>query len=142
MGDSIRHQGIVEKVEKHSVFVKIEQQAVCSACHARTACLTSGKKEKIIEINDDSGMYAANEPVIVSVQSSVGFFAVLTAFVIPLALVVIAVITGTDKSGSEGVGGLAGLSVLIFYYLLLYVFRDKMKKKFVFSLSKARDTQS
>jgi sigma-E factor negative regulatory protein RseC len=142
MGNYIRHQGIVEKVEKYKVFVKIEPLTACSACHARTACLASDKKEKIIEVDDDSGAYAVNEQVIVSVRSSAGFFAVFTAFSAPLALVVIAVITGTNKSGNEGVGGLAGLFVLILYYLILSVFRDKMKKRIVFSLSKMQNTGS
>jgi sigma-E factor negative regulatory protein RseC len=137
MENNITHQGIVEKVEKHKVFVRIEQLTACSACHVRTACLASDKKDKIIEINDDSGIYAASEQVIVSVRSSTGIFAILTAFAVPLAVVIIAVIIGTKKSGNEGVGGLSGLSALILYYFVLYIFRDKMKKKFVFSLSKA-----
>jgi sigma-E factor negative regulatory protein RseC len=135
MENNIRHRGIVEKVENHKVFVRIEQQAACSACHARSACHASEKKDRIIEISDDSGRYAANEQVFVSIQSTAGFIAVTVAFVIPLALTVAAVVTGANQS--EGVGGLAGLAVLIPYYLILYVFRDKLKKKLTFSLSKA-----
>jgi sigma-E factor negative regulatory protein RseC len=136
MRNNIRHQGIVEKVEKHKVFVRIEQRAACSACHARSVCLASEKKDKIIEISDDTGSYAAHEQVIVSAQPATGYLAVIIAFVIPLALVVAALVTGTGQSGSEGVGGLVGLAILIPYYLILYVFRDKLKKKLVFSLSK------
>lgn len=140
MRDNIRHRGKVEKVGKHKVFVRIEQQAACSACHARTACLASDKKEKIIEVDDDSGLYSVDEQVFVSAQPATGLLAVAVAFVIPLALVIIALIAGTGKSGNEAVGGLAGLSVLIPYYLILYALRDKLKKKFVFTLSKAQDT--
>jgi sigma-E factor negative regulatory protein RseC len=140
MRDYIRHRGKVEKVEKHKVFVRIEQQAACSACHVRTACLASDKKEKIIEIDDDSGSYSIDEQVVVSIQPGTGFLAVVTAFVIPLALVIVTLITGIGKSGNEAIGGLAGLLVLIPYYLILYVLRDKLKKKLVFTLSKAQDT--
>lgn len=140
MKDLIQHQGIIEKIEKHKVFVRIEQKAACSACHARSACLASDKKEKIIEIDDTSGMYAVNEPVIISAHSSVGFYAVIIAFVIPLTLVILACIIGMDQSGNEGIGGLAGLSVLIPYYFILFIFREKLKKKFVFSLSKIQES--
>lgn len=140
MKDLIQHQGIIENIEKHKVFVRIEQKAACSACHARSVCLASEKKEKIIEIDDTSGMYAANEPVIVSVHSSAGFLAVIIAFVIPLIFIILAFIIGMNQSGSEGIGGLAGLSVLIPYYFILYIFRDKLKKKFVFSLSKVQES--
>jgi sigma-E factor negative regulatory protein RseC len=136
MEDLIQHQGRIEKIEKQKVFVKIEQKTACSACHARSACLASGKKEKIIELDDTSGMYAMHETVIISVRSSAGLLAAVIAFAIPLALVIIAFITGMGLSGSEGIGGLAGLSVLVPYYFTVSVFRDKLKKKFTFSLSK------
>jgi sigma-E factor negative regulatory protein RseC len=139
MGNHIRHQGIVEKVEKDQVFVRIKRQTACSDCHVQTACPASDKKDRIIAIDDHSGRYAASEPVIVSIQSSAGFFAVLTAFILPLALVVIAVTIVAGKSGSEGIGALAGLSVLTGYYIILYACRHKMKKKLVFSLSKMHD---
>ncbi|MDR0743741.1 MAG: SoxR reducing system RseC family protein [Tannerella sp.] len=140
MKDLIQHQGIIEKIERHRVFVRIEQKATCSACHARSACLVSDKKEKIIEIDDTSGRYTTNEQVIISAHSSVGFFAVIMAFTIPLILVIIALIIGMNQSGSEGISGLAGLSILIPYYFILYIFRDRLKKKCVFSLSKVQDT--
>ncbi|MDR1223738.1 MAG: SoxR reducing system RseC family protein [Tannerella sp.] len=142
MKDLIQHQGIIEKIEKRTVFVRIEQKAACSACHARSACLASDKKEKIIEIDATPGMYAIRETVIISARSSAGFLAVVIAFAIPLALVIITFITGMNLSGSEGIGGLAGLSVLIPYYFTLSVFRDRLKKKFVFSLSKAPETEN
>jgi sigma-E factor negative regulatory protein RseC len=138
MEDLIQHQGIVEKIEKHKVFVRIEQKAACSACHARSACLASDKKEKIIEIDDTSGMFTANEPVIVSAHSSAGLLAVLIAFAVPFVLVIIAFITGMNQSGNEAIGGPVGLSVLVPYYFILYIFRYKLKKKFVFSLSKVQ----
>lgn len=142
MKDFIQHQGVVEKIEKHKVFVKIEQEAACSACHARSACLASDKKEKLIEVDDTSGMYSIHEPVIISAHSSVGFLAVIMAFAIPLALVITALLIGMNQSGNEGIGGLVGLSVLIPYYFILYIFRNKLKKKFVFSLSKVQDIPS
>ncbi|MDR0394132.1 MAG: SoxR reducing system RseC family protein [Tannerella sp.] len=140
MKDLIQHQGIIERIEKHKVFVRIEQKAACSACHARSACLASDKKEKVIEIDDTSGIYAPHEQVVVSAYSSTGLFAVVTAFAIPLILVVVALIAGLTQSGNEGVGGLAGLFILVPYYFILYIFRDKLKKKCVFSLSKVQDT--
>jgi len=134
--DYIRHQGTVERIEKHKVYVRIEQKAACSDCHAKSVCLASDKKDKIIEINDYSGDYAPYEEVIVSARTSMGFFAVFIAFAIPLLLVIISLVTGMQTTGSEGLGGLIGLSVLIPYYFVLYLFRDRLKKKFIFTLSK------
>ena len=135
--DYIRHQGIVDSIEKHKVFVKIIQKAACSDCHARTVCLSTDKKEKIIEVSDDTGNYSIDEEVIVSVQSSMGLSAVALAFVIPLILVVATIFTGVKISGNEALSGLAGIMILAFYYLTLYFFRNKLSRNFVFSLSKA-----
>lgn len=137
--DYIRHQGRIEKIEKHKVYVKIEQKAACSDCHAKSVCLASDKKDKIIEVNDDSGCYSPQEDVIISARSSMGFFAVFIAFAIPLILVIISLVIGMNMTSNEGIGGLIGLSILIPYYFTLYLFRDKLKKKFIFTLSKTSE---
>lgn len=137
--DYIRHQGKVERIEKHKVYVRIEQKAACSDCHAKSVCLASDKKDKIIEVNDHSGCYAPQEDVVVSARTSMGFFAVFIAFAIPLFLVILSLIVGMKTTDSEALGGLIGLSVLVPYYFVLYLFRDKLKKKFIFTLSKAQE---
>ena len=134
--DFIRHPGIVESIEKHKVTVRITQKAACSDCHAKSVCLSSDRKEKLIDVYDSSGKYTLNEEVVVSAQSSIGFFAVILAFVAPLVLVIITLFAGIKISGDEGISGLIGLSILIPYYFILYIFRGNLNKKFVFTLSK------
>ena len=135
--DYIQHQGIVNSIEKHKVLVKITQKTACSDCHAKSACISSDKKEKIIEVYDNSGQYALNEDVIVSAQSSIGLLAVALAFVLPLIIVATTIFAGIKISGNEAISGLTGLSMLIPYYFILYLFRNKLKRSFVFTLSKA-----
>ena len=135
--DYIRHKGVVESIEKHKVLVKILQKTTCSDCHAKSVCLSSDRKEKTIEVYDNSGRFCLNEEVIVSVQSSMGHLAVILAFIIPLTLVVTTIFACLKISGNEGISGLIGLSVLVAYYFVLYFCRDKLKKSFVFTLSKA-----
>ena len=140
--DYIQHQGIVDSIEKHKVFVRIAQKTACSDCHAKSACLSSDRKEKIIEVDDDSGQFTLNEEVVVSVQSSMGLLAVALSFVIPLILVVLTLYTCIQISGNEAFSGLIGLIILVPYYFILYVLRNKIKKRFVFSISKAQSNIS
>ena len=137
--DYIRHQGKVERIEKDKVFVRIEQKAACSDCHASSVCFVADKKDKIIEVNDCTGSYALQEEVDISVRSSMGLSAVVIAYAIPLLFVILAVVVGLFVSKSEVVGGVTGLSVLVAYYFVLYLMRDKIKKKLVFTLSKIQD---
>jgi len=134
--DYIQHQGIVDSIEKHKVLVRIVQKTACSDCHAKSACLSSDRKEKIIEVDDDSGQFVLNEDVIVSAQSSMGLLAVALTFVIPLVLVALTIFAGIKISGNEALSGLIGLFTLVPYYFTIYVLRDRLKKRFVFTISK------
>lgn len=136
MNDFIKHQGIVERIENQRIYVRVKQMTSCNECRAVAVCLAADKKEKIIEIDDRSGSFVINDNVFVSVKQSNGFFAVFIAFVIPLALVILGVVAGKVISGDEAVGGLAGLVMLVPYYFVLYLFRNKLKKKFIFTLAK------
>lgn len=133
----IQHRGIVKNIENNTVFVRIEQQSACSACHARSACLASDKAEKIIEVTGDGNLFEPGEEVVVSVRSSMGIRAVVLAFVLPFILVVTVVFAGIGLTGDESIGGLAGLAVLFPYYILIYLFRNKINKRFLFTVSKA-----
>ncbi|MDR3140130.1 MAG: SoxR reducing system RseC family protein [Tannerellaceae bacterium] len=139
MKNIIHHCGIVEKIAGHSVFVKIIQQSACAGCHAKLMCMAADNKEKVIEIPDSSGLYHVNEPVIVCGQSSMGMEAVFLAFVLPLLLVVSAIIFGTCNKWNDGLSALGGLLILLPYYGILYLTRDKLKKRFIFTLTKTEN---
>jgi sigma-E factor negative regulatory protein RseC len=85
---------------------------------------------------DKSGRFKENEDVIICGQSSSGLQAVLFAFVLPLALVIFMVVIGLRSGWGESISALSGLSSLIPYYYILYLMRDKLKRKFVFTLEK------
>lgn len=136
MGESINHNGRIEKIEGDTIFVRIIQQSACSGCHAQGMCGASEKKEKIIEVNDNSGKYHVNEEVTLCGQSSLGLQAVLLAFVLPIILVVAAIVAGNYLQWDETTSGLTGLLLLVPYYCILYFLRDKLKRKFIFTLKK------
>lgn len=136
MSESINHSGIVQRITENSVYVRIVQQSACSGCHAKSMCSASERKEKIIEIPDTSGEYKVDEPVEIIGRATMGLQAVLLAFVLPLVGVVAAVVVGSLLAWKETFSGLIGLILLVVYYCLLYLFREQLKKRFVFTLQK------
>lgn len=136
MSESINHNGRIEKIEGDTVFVRIIQQSACAGCHAQGMCSASEQKVKIIEVNDNSGKYRVNEEVMLCGRSSLGLQAVLLAFVIPIILVVAAIVAGTYMQWDETTSGLTGLLLLVPYYCILYLLREKLKRKFIFTLKK------
>ena len=136
MSETISHKGVVERIDGDIVYVRIIQRSACSGCHAQSICTASEAKEKIIEVTDETRQFRVNEPVIISGQSSLGLQAVLLAFVLPLFLVVFAIVIGTNLDWEETISGLFGLAFLAPYYGVLYLFKDKLKKRFIFTLKK------
>ena len=63
-----------------------------------------------------------------------GHKAVWLAYFIPL-LLLLAVILGLMGLGlAEVPAGLAGLAAVALYYLLLYLFRDRLKNEYIFTI--------
>lgn len=136
MSENIRHNGTIEHIEGDRIFVRITQQSACAGCHARSMCSASESKVKIIEVVDNSGEFKENENVTIYGQSSSGLQAVLFAFVLPLIIVIAMVVVGILSGWGESISALSGLSLLIPYYYILYLIRDKLTRKFVFTLEK------
>ncbi|MCD7932617.1 MAG: SoxR reducing system RseC family protein [Tannerellaceae bacterium] len=136
MGNEINHTGIIKEIGEHSILVKIVQQSACAGCHAKGMCSAVDNKEKIIEIQDSSGNFHVNEEVVISGKTSLGLQAVVLAFIIPLILIVATLITGSLIQWEESTNALIALFILLLYYCILYLNREKLKKKFIFTLKK------
>lgn len=137
MSKTIEHSGTIERIEGSTILVRIEQESACAGCHAKGLCSAGERKDKIIEVTTDNpNAYQVNEKVMVCAGLSLGLQAVLLAFVFPLIIVVAAILSGNYLHWSESTSGTVGLLMLIPYYVILYYFRERIKKKFVFTLKK------
>ncbi len=140
MKDEISHSGIVESVEDGHVRVRILQSSACAGCHAKSLCSSSESKEKIIDVYASSSLCSIGERVTVVGTASMGTFAVVIAFVIPLILMVLTIVLGMMSLGlSElaAVGG--GVLMLAAYYLVLWMNRNRISRKLVFRIVRHRE---
>lgn len=138
MQKTIQHTGIIQRIEKEKVYVKIAQQSACAGCHAKSMCTASESKDRIIEIESGDLSFRVDEEVNVYGRSSLGYVAVWYAFVLPFILLLSSIIIFTAFNRSELASALAGLAILPVYYSVLYLFRGKLKKKFVLSMEKLK----
>jgi len=132
----IEHEGVISKIDNDCIYVSIMQVAACAECHAKTLCSLSESKEKIIEIPFYDGGFKVGERVIVTGSASVGLMAVFYAFVIPLILIVLVLACVINFIDSETLAVVLAIVSLTVYYGILYLCRDRMKKNFVFTLTK------
>lgn len=135
MSESVSHKGKVIKMTPQLTTVSILQHGACSACHAAGLCGMADLAEKTVEVpTDPYASYGVGDEVEVLLKASMGMKAVWLAYFIPL-LIVIAVILGLVALGvGEVPAGVSGLGALALYYFLLWLFRDRLKNEYIFTI--------
>lgn len=137
MANTIRHQGVVESIHGHHVQVRIVQVSACATCSIKGHCTTADAKEKRIDVfTAQTEAYQPGDSVWVVGQLSMGWWAVILAFLIPLVLLVGVLFAAHALTGNDLTAVGATLSVLAAYYLLLWLNRHKMSRKFAFYMEK------
>ena len=84
---SERREGIVAEVHPDEVVVRIQQLSACSGCHAKDFCTTADCKDRLIRVQTHGIHYEVGQAVIIEGKDSVGRWAILLAFVLPLFLI-------------------------------------------------------
>jgi sigma-E factor negative regulatory protein RseC len=131
--NTIEHKGIVHKNENESVSVLITSESACSGCHAENACTLAGSKEKIVEVKGVFGV-KTGDPVIVTMKQASGYKALTLGYLIPLLIVLFTLIILIASGLSELISGLSAICILVPYYGVLYLLREKINEKFTFSI--------
>lgn len=131
--ETIRHEGIVESIGAKSCLVRILQASACSSCSARQLCRSSESKEKVIEVKGHYPTLQVGDNVTLIGSVRQGLRASVLAYVIPLIIMLVALYVGT-RLGGDGIGALASLLFLAIYYGILFLFRDKLDKRFSFKI--------
>lgn len=136
MEELIRHEGIVLSVNGDTAHVQIVQTSACSACKARSMCMSSESQAKEMDAVMLEKMQAGDR-VEVEVRERLAWRAVLLAYILPF-VVMMAVIAGLDwfTEWSEAVVGTLSLCSIALYYIGLNAFRNKLQKQFTFTARK------
>lgn len=133
--DLITHSGIITRRETGTIYVSIVAESACAACHAKGVCGMSEMQEKVVEINDAGHTeLAVGTPVTVAMKRTTGLKAVLYGYFLPFVLLLTTLFVAMGYFHNEGKAGLLALAILLPYYLVLYMLRDKMKKRFEFTI--------
>ena len=135
MARYISHQGVVDSIDGQNVIVRITQSSACGGCQARNICRAAESKDKLVEVVcADADSLKAGQTVTVVGAESLGMKAVVFAFGLPLLLLIAALITAMSFTGNEKVAAAAALGVLIPYYIVLLLMRDRIKRDFQFRI--------
>ena len=133
MDELIRHEGIVLSINGEKAHVQIVQTSACSACKARSMCMSSESQNKEMDAIMLEPMKIGDK-VEVEVRERLAWKAVLLAYILPF-IVMLAIIAILDfaTDWSEAVVGTLSLCGIALYYIGLSVFRNRLQKQFSFT---------
>ena len=132
----IDHEGTILEIKDGKIKVGIVNVSACAGCHAKGACTMSDMKEKSIDVIDYSNKYSIGEKVKLTYQESLGWLALILAYVLPFVLVILTLLIATRITNDELISGLLALAILPPYYIILSFFKGRLKKTFSFTIEK------
>ena len=133
--ETISHEGIVTKISDDELEIKILAQSACAACHAKSACGMGEQADKILTVSrPKSKDFALNQKVNVKMAIGQGNKAAILAYLIPIVLMLAVLFVCLGLGLNEGVSALISIIALIPYYIILYLQRDKLKKRFEYTI--------
>lgn len=131
--DQIAHTGRIVEIDKDFTTVEIIASSACSSCHAKGLCGMAEEQEKLIMVPTDGfASYEVGDQVQVYTKMTMGLKAVWISYVIPLAVLMIFILSLSPVFENEFLCGLASIAGVAVYYFGIWLFRDRLSNEFVF----------
>lgn len=133
----IDHKGVVERVDSASgsIVVRISDEAECSECPAAVLCGSTGGKGHTIKVETPhASSYRKGDLVTVRGTEQMHHKAITIATVLP-CIALVAVMTAIYLlTASQLAAALGGLAATVIFFVLLYLFRNKIAHEFIFRI--------
>lgn len=131
--NEIVHSGKVIETNPDFTTVQIMVSSACSECHAKGLCGMSEMEEKIIMVPTDP--YQPREVgdiVQVKTKMTMGLKAVWISYVIPLAVLMILILSLSAVIENEFLRGGIAIAGVGVYYFVIWLLKDKLSDQFEF----------
>lgn len=131
-----KHDGVVTRVAEGKVTVRIQTISACGSCEAHGSCGFAESKDREVDIDTARWRdFSEGDPVVVAINHTLGFQAVVFAYLLPSVVLLASVLTLLSVTGREVLSVLLSLALLAVYFLILYGFRHRLQRKFTFQVS-------
>ena len=131
--NEIIHDGKIIEITPDFTSVEIVSSSACSSCHAKGLCGMSEEQEKVIMVpTDPYSEYAVGDDVKVATKMTMGLKAVWISYVIPLAILMILILSLSSVIGNEFLMGGVAIAGVTVYYFFIWLFRDRLSDQFEF----------
>ena len=131
--NEIVHAGRILEITPDFTTVQIIVSSACSSCHAKSLCGMSEEEEKVIMLpTDPYATYNVGDQVQVCTKMSMGLKAAWISYVIPLAVLMVMILTLTSAGVNEFISAAAAVGGVGLYYFIIWLLRDRLNNEFVF----------
>ncbi len=131
--NEITHRGKITEITPDFTTIEITASSACSSCHARSLCGMSEEQQKLIMLpTDPYATRQVGDEVEVCTRMTMGLKAVWISYVIPLAVLMILILSLSGVFENEALRGLAAIAGVGVYYFMIWLFRDRLKNEFTF----------
>jgi len=131
--NEITHTGRILEITPDFTSVQIMVSSACASCHAKTLCGMSEEEEKVIMLpTDPYATYNVGDQVQVCTKMSMGLKAVWISYVIPLAVLMILILSLSRVIENEVYRAFAAVGGVAVYYFIVWLFRERLSDEFVF----------
>ena len=129
-------KGTIESINDNRITVRIDRGSACGHCSAQGLCNLAESAESIIEVNNSTQLFSVGEWVQVTMSGSMGNKAILLGYFIPFVLLISTLLILSAYGLPDWIAGLVSLLILIPYFIFLYIFRERLRRTFSFSIHK------
>jgi sigma-E factor negative regulatory protein RseC len=137
---NICHQGTIIEITDNTLFVKIERSSACAACHAKSVCMDSHRKEEIIPVPvQEPTAFQVGEQVQVRLKKSLGAKAVIIAYLCPFIALVLGLFTTYYFTKNELLSVGVAFVATTLYFLFIKKIDHRLKKHFTFIANKINE---
>ena len=135
--EQIKHQGKIVKINENQIEVEILSKSACQDCEAKASCGLAECLRKKVEITSaEAKNFRIGEEVWVALDARAGLYAVFFAYILPLIVVLIGLLTALLIGYSEQIAGISSIILLIPYYFGLFLCHKRKPKQMQFTISK------
>jgi sigma-E factor negative regulatory protein RseC len=134
--NEIVHSGKVIETNPDFTTVEIMVSSACSGCHAKGLCGMAEMEEKVIMVPTDPYQpRKVGDIVQVKTKMTMGLKAVWISYVIPLAVLMILILSLSAVVENEFLRGGIAIAGVGVYYFVIWLLKDKLSDQFEFYIN-------
>ena len=133
----IEHSAIIKKIDTdhNLVWVRIDDPEECGDCPASKLCQSRGEPSNLVSVKvTDTRRYKVDDIVTVRGTERMHHKAIMYATVFPCIILIATMVGIYLLTDNQLAAALSGIGMTGIFYLILWLFRNKIAHEFTFTL--------